>query len=357
MTSRKTDIDLKGEYADVYRKTALFFALDDLFMFVKTDDDALVEVRDVLTNAQSEAKSIEDVLGDDVPKTLKDIKHAFSESTLLKSFYSSYNLAFTLAFAFNAIQDLFNWVFDYDRQRFFLDEFLLMMVVLGLGEMMIAGFRVVASKRFDWIDRPSIITLRCFLFLVMGVSYVILRQSVPTLDIQLETGVIWFLFGIHFLIFWMGLIFVGRRNFKKRQEGRVNQTKEEYWFDMLDETYADDNDRRMIQKKPPLGDVQIALRIKNSTRLRRGYYFLMSILSMGFIMFLIIFGHFRGYSVIWGVLLLLASLGLVGSVLLSKNDKTVDKYAYWLKKRNLEVFEKGVWNYHQSFTHQEDLHA
>lgn len=357
MESRKTNVDLEGEYANVYRKTAFFYALDNLFLVVDTDDDALIEVRDVLTNAQLESKSVHEVFGNDHPKTLKDIKHAFSQSTMLKTVYTSYMLAVFAAFAVDAIYEGFSVIFNHDRQRFFLDEILLMLIVVGLGEMMLWGFRVVASKRFDWLHKKFIRALRISLFLFMGVSYVILRRNVPSLDIQLRTSAIWLLAVMHYAVFWTELIFVGRKDLKNRREGEVNKTKEAYWFKRLDETYVDVNEQRMIQHKRPLSDAQIVLSIKKNQRQRRTFSMAMSMLSMAFIMLLILFGHLWGYSLAWGGLFFLASLGLVGSVLFIRNDKTVVHYTYWLKKRNLEVFDIGVWDYYQSCTLQDESQA
>jgi len=337
MSMMKTKIDLQGEYEEVYRKAALFYALDNL-LYIDVNNSALLEVKDILANAQSEGKSVKDVLGNDIPATLREIEKGFAPISIPKKIYHYHVIAISLTGIIKSISS----ISKIESSINYADEYFKFLIMFLSGLLLCFSLRVFFKRKFHILNKSLNKYLIGVYILYFATIFTVLDFNMPKSNIVITNTSFWVIFGINYFMFFVYTVFTVKQKIKKEGYTR-NEESEERVFRLYDEFNAQTNELRVINRKIPLSDYQMAQKIITNRKLGNTLSLLFSLMAFSGLSYLIIFQTQNGSSrtIIVSIIVL---IGLLLLNLLLFSGKRIDlKYAYLLKKRNLSIFEKGIW--------------
>ena len=133
MLTKLDYVNLEGDYKNLYQKAALFYALDNILLNPDPTSDALIEVKDMLLNAQKSDKTIEEVFGDNIPKTLTEIKQAFSPQSFIGKLYTFHLIALFISLIIRQTGRLLVLLFNQGEAPNYLDFYIRILLFLSFG--------------------------------------------------------------------------------------------------------------------------------------------------------------------------------------------------------------------------------
>ena len=342
MKKLSTDYRLKDEYLETYYKARAYLSLRQGYL--EDVDPTIVEISDLLLQAQEDGVSVESIFGDDLIYFLKHLEAAFSSMPYYKSLYISHFAALLVSILFSLLSVSSASLIDLYGLT------LILLVIQDGGLYALRGFigrkiHVIKVSRIRLIHRVVKIMAWIIFFILITLQN---RSLLPSLHLNVSMQVMLWMLGISFAPVIVVTGFQMHKEIKKsaitsKSSSEIQTSFKEEAIKYLEKKFIKMNLKREKKQLPPLSDQDV---IKRLTREKKWVYIIYPPMLLGYLGFIGFFISIQIHEGIFGRLIILTVLLVLIMLMLSSVfmywHKDISVLIYYLGRRNLQTFTPGA---------------
>ncbi len=310
---------LDGEYLEAYNKAERYVKLYSNYRETINGNDCLIEIQDVLLIAQQDEKPINEVIGDDFNKFIRNVYRAYYPFSLVNYVYTTHTfslfIALVMVLIFSVIKSPNEDAFTYSNVYF-------VSVMSTLFGDLIKWIVVKLANKVDFIF--NFITKRLVTTMLNNFSMLLFIILVPNVFVTfaIETLVVVLIF---ILTSTIGIVYTIRMNNAHHDKVGIGTFKEAL-FKNMDNKYEKKNRKLVEKNKNPLTHLGWAELLEKHYKIYDVVTSLVIILYLGLTSYVIYLQVEDGFSV--GGVFLLIFLVLITVFLMSyyTSKKTINEY-------------------------------
>ena len=344
MKKMSIDYRLKGEYLETYYKARAYLSLR--IGYLEDVDPTIVEVVDLLMQAQEDEVSVKSIFGDDLTGFLKHLEAAFTSMPYYKTLYGYHFAALFLSIIFVGLSH---------SASSLIDLYGMTLILFVLYDGVLFALRWSIGRRIQHIDVDRTRAISRFIKIVTFIVFIVLitlqnQEKLLVSPLNVSMQVMLWVFGISFapvLIVSVFQIYRESRNKKiaitKAHSSEIPTSFKEEAIRNIEKKFIKRSLKLEKNQLPPLSDQDV---IKQLIKVKKMVYILFPPILLGYI---VLIGFLISIQVNQGVSLVLISLVillvLIISLLYSVFKywfKDVSLFIYYLDRRNLQTFTPGA---------------